>query len=269
MTASALATAGGIVFGGTADREFFALQLRHRRAALADAAERRRLRSADHLRGGWHAVRGDHGRRPHGTDDVVRPADERHALGRHRAPSGSLPLPTRIRCRLAAAAWRSRLMSSSGVPLAAAAGTVPAASPGSTPTCRRLDVERRVHRRAGLARRAAVQAGLRHLPLDRGAGRQSALEVGQRDARRSLHRDLDDDAAEQPGQPVAGRVRQHPRLLPAAERARAGSTELPGDPPCCATCASLLVDLARPRMRSEETGARRSSIAPGGELPAV
>ena len=43
MTASALATAGGLVFGGTADRQFFALHSDDRRAAVADALERRRL----------------------------------------------------------------------------------------------------------------------------------------------------------------------------------------------------------------------------------
>ena len=88
MTGSALATAGGIVFGGTADREFFALNSRHRCLALADAPERRCLRSTNHLRGEWPAVCGHHGRWPHGADDVLRSTDERDALGRHRSGVG-------------------------------------------------------------------------------------------------------------------------------------------------------------------------------------
>ena len=48
MTASALATAGGVVFGGTADR-YCLRSTRNWETAVANAAERRHLRRAHHF----------------------------------------------------------------------------------------------------------------------------------------------------------------------------------------------------------------------------
>ncbi len=123
MTASALATAGGIVFGGTADRRVLRAELRYRRAPLADAAQRRCLRRANHLRRGRHAVRRDHGRRPHRADDVVRSADRTSRSPMAPARSGSSRRPTRA---TPVVTPRRRLrcsMSSVGPPVSAAAGS--------------------------------------------------------------------------------------------------------------------------------------------------
>ena len=212
---------------------------RHRCLALADAPERRCLRSADHLRGEWPAVRGHHGRRSHGADDVLRSADERDALGRHRGRVGvfgvrpgaaavvSRPLGSGARCPRRA--WPLRLPPSSR-----------RLAPGRRHLVLRIGVERRVHERPGGSGRAAVPSGMCDLSRHRRAGRKSAFEVGQRDAAGSLHRRVDHDASEQPGQPVARRLRQPHRLLPPAERISARFKR-----PACRSGGALAV--ARPR----------------------
>ena len=106
-----------------------------------------------------------------------------------------------------------------------------------------------LHERAGRSRCADIQADLRDVSLDRGARRQSAREVGKRHGSRSLHDHFDDDAAEQSWQPASGGIREHRRLLPAAERARAW------------------LDGAAGRSRGVRRYAHRSSLTVGVRMP--
>ena len=93
MTASALATAGGVVFGGTADRQFFALdtdtgKLLWQTRLNGDVSGAPITFTVDGT-----AVRRDHSRRADRADDIVRSADRRASVRRHRSRSGFSPFP--------------------------------------------------------------------------------------------------------------------------------------------------------------------------------
>ena len=133
MTASALATARGIVFGGTVDREFFALDSATRPSALANPPERRYLWIADCLPGERSAIRGDRRRWQAGAVDVLRRADECSPLARQRGTPCVRPAPS-ARSAAAGTRWRAGDVERSGVaasPAPPASGRGAAAVPAS------------------------------------------------------------------------------------------------------------------------------------------
>ena len=166
MTASALATAGGVVFGGTADRQFFALhtetgellwQMRlngdvsgapitftvgNRQYVAITAGGRTGPTTSFGPLTGVHL--------PHGTGVVwvfalPTSADSDPHGGRRQRPCSCRPPVSAAPAARAERDARSR-------PLATSTG--------------------HVHQRPGASRRTAIQARLRHLPLNRGAGRR-------------------------------------------------------------------------------------------------
>ena len=99
MTASALATAGGLVFGGTADRQFFALHSETGELLVANALERRRLGRARELHDRRQAVHRRRVGRPRGADDDARPARRRRRAAGHGRDVGVRVARRRSRAR--------------------------------------------------------------------------------------------------------------------------------------------------------------------------
>ena len=215
MTASALATAGGVVFGGTADRQFFALH-----TETGELLWQMRLNGD--ISGAPITYTID------GVQYVAVAAGGRAAPATSFGPltNADIPQGTGVMWVFALAS-ETRLTSASGhasgdhvvLGRAAEAGRRGGAAARRGVSGAGVDSCRRVHRSAGRARRGAVQSRLRQLPSGgRADRRQLHGAMGQRHARRSLHDDVDDDATDEPRQPLARRLRQHRRLLPAAQR---------------------------------------------------
>ena len=192
MTASALATAGGLVFGGTADRQFFALH-----------SETGKLLWQTRLNGDVSGA------------PVTYTIDGKQYIA---VGSGGRAAPTTTLGRLvgvdvpqgSGVVWVFALPDDDAAGRAAADATRPS---------RALARRRRVHGQSGEPRQSAVRAGMRHLPRDRELhGRELRREVGRRHAGRRLSGLRARDAAGQRRRAHAGDVREHRCVFRERER---------------------------------------------------
>ena len=191
MTASALATAGGLVFGGTADRQFFALN-----SETGELLWQTRLN-------------GD-----------VSGAPVSYELGGKQyiaVASGGRAAPTTTLGRLVGVDVPQGTRRHVGVRVArrrAAAG----AAPDAPRPARALARRRRVHGESSRARQAAVRAGMLDVPPVRELhGRELRREVGRGHARRRLSGHGARDAARERRRAHAGDVREHRRVSSSSE----------------------------------------------------
>ena len=192
MTASALATAGGLVFGGTADRQFFALH-----SETGELLWQTRLNgdvsgAPVSLHDRRQAVHRRRLGRPRGADDDARPARRRRRAAGQRRHVG-----VRAARRRAA-------------PGAAADAPRPA---------RALARRRRVHGESGSQGKAlfAQECDTCHESANY-TGANFAAKWGERHARRRLSGHRARDAARERRRPHAGDVREHRRVLRERER---------------------------------------------------